>query len=82
LLTFVDTTTSEGRMYVPARAKQWDDNGNMVTATDLLSGSFANADCTVDDVGRSNANSAEDGRYNEDGEKAYGLNHSDLIAFD
>eukprot|EP00569_Conticribra_weissflogii_P019555 CAMPEP_0171423362 /NCGR_PEP_ID=MMETSP0881-20121228/1942_1 /TAXON_ID=67004 /ORGANISM="Thalassiosira weissflogii, Strain CCMP1336" /LENGTH=690 /DNA_ID=CAMNT_0011942255 /DNA_START=26 /DNA_END=2098 /DNA_ORIENTATION=+ len=82
LLTFVDTTTSEGRMYVPARAKQWDDNGNMVTATDLLSGSFANADCTVDDVGRSNANSAEDGRYTEDGEKAYGLNHSDLIAFD
>ncbi len=77
----MDTNTSEGRIYVPARAKQWDDNGDMVTATDLLSGSFANADSTADDVIR-NANRAKDGKNTENGNKAFDLNHSDLIAFD
>ncbi|KAL7532579.1 hypothetical protein ACHAXR_004717 [Thalassiosira sp. AJA248-18] len=39
LFTFLDREVSEGRDYVPARAKQIDDDGEMVVAVDILSGS-------------------------------------------
>ena len=39
LLTFLNQDTSAGRDFVPARARMMNDNGQMVTAVDILSGS-------------------------------------------
>jgi hypothetical protein len=38
LFTFLDPVCSQGRGYVPARARYIDDNGEMVVAADILSG--------------------------------------------
>ncbi|KAL3794207.1 hypothetical protein ACHAW5_001484 [Stephanodiscus triporus] len=41
LFTFLDPSTTQGRDYVPARARRIDDFGGMVVAADILSGSAA-----------------------------------------
>eukprot|EP00579_Thalassiosira_antarctica_P018867 CAMPEP_0201964294 /NCGR_PEP_ID=MMETSP0904-20121228/9940_1 /ASSEMBLY_ACC=CAM_ASM_000553 /TAXON_ID=420261 /ORGANISM="Thalassiosira antarctica, Strain CCMP982" /LENGTH=405 /DNA_ID=CAMNT_0048511101 /DNA_START=1 /DNA_END=1218 /DNA_ORIENTATION=- len=68
LFTFLDRNSSEGRDFVPARGRQMDDNGEMMVAADILSGSV---------VGREGVAPLNNGGKSEDV-----LTNSDLIAFD
>ena len=70
-------------MYVPARARQMDDNGDMVMAADLLSGSVVGAGSTGNG---SNIGGNGSSRKNNDG-KSFKCEEdetksADLIAFD
>jgi hypothetical protein len=47
LLTFLDPVTSQGRDFVPARARNIDDNGKTVVAVDILSGSNTSREATI-----------------------------------
>mmetsp|Transcript_5303 Transcript_5303/g.12038 ORF Transcript_5303/g.12038 Transcript_5303/m.12038 type:complete len:602 (-) Transcript_5303:85-1890(-) len=68
LFTFLDPKSSEGRDFVPARARQMNDDGEMVVATDLLSGSVVDRE--------------EVAPHNEGGKSEDALKNSDMIAFD
>ncbi|KAL3811678.1 hypothetical protein ACHAXA_002772 [Cyclostephanos tholiformis] len=47
LLTFLDPVCSQGRVFVPARARNIDDNEEMVVAADILSGSKTSKESTT-----------------------------------
>ena len=47
LFTFLDPVCSQGRDFVPARARNIDDNGETVVAVDILSGSNTNREATT-----------------------------------
>ena len=74
LYTYLDPNDSscEGRKFVPARARQTDDNGQVVVAADILTGSVIGVESSIAPP-----------TTNDNGGKADGaVRSSDLIAFD
>ena len=65
-------TDTNSRMYVPPRPKQMDENGELVVADDLLSGSGHDALLDVNNTGDSDDNSGN----------PKDVSGADLISFD